>query len=531
VLPPAPPQPHSLPSGPGTLLPLGSTTPRIYTPPLTTGDPGPCGCGCALSPATSHGFEVDTFARDVVGEPLDKWQRWAAIHGLELLPDGRPRFRRLLLLVARQNGKTHLLKILTLYWLFVHRWPLILGMSTNLDYAKEAWEKTIETAEYTECLAAMVPARGIRRTNGEQTLTTSERCRYKIAASNRRGGRSLSIDRLVSDELREHQTWDSYNAAYPAMNARPYGQAWFLSNAGDDTSIVLNSLRDDAIRYIESGTGDPRLGILEWSGPDDCDLEDVDALAAANPNVGHRTDWDTLLGPARAAKEAGGEQEAGFRTENLCQRVNGMDPAVNIDAWVASGPPAMPAVPLDGPMRRRLALAWDLTPDGLHATVYAAAVGPDGLVYLDPVKSWTGVRASAELRRELPQLTAKIKPVVVGWIPSGPGASVAADLAKRKGVRSWAPPGVRVEAIREEVTQVCMGFAELVRSRGARHGGDPLLTAQLRTAAKGRRGDAWVFVRSRAGYVDAVYAAAAAAHLARTTPGPLQVDKVISVPR
>jgi hypothetical protein len=468
----------------------------------------------------------------VIEQPFDPWQRWAVIHGGELLPDGRPRFRRLLLLVARQNGKTHLLKILTLFWLFVERWPLTLGMSTNLDYAKEAWEKTLETAETVECLATMIPTRGgVRRTNGEQMITTAERCRYKIAASNRRGGRSLSVDRLVSDELREHQTWDSYNAAYPAMNARPYGQAWFLSNAGDDSSVVLNSLRDDAVAYATTGTGDPRLGIIEWSAPDGCDLDDVDALAAANPNVGRRTDWDTLLGPAQAAKLAGGEQESGFRTENLCQRIRSMDPAVNLDAWMASGPPAQPVVPLEGPMRKRLALAWDLTPDGLHATLYAAAAGDDGLVYLDVVQAWSGARASAQLRNDLPELVARIKPTAVGWLPSGPGAAVAADLAARKGIRSWAPAGVRVEAIAKETTQVCMGFAELVRTRGARHTGDPLLTAQLSTAAKGHRGDAWVFVRTKAGYVDAVYAAAAAAHLARTMPRPLQVSEVLSVPR
>jgi hypothetical protein len=45
-------------------------------------------------------------------------------------------------LVARQNGKTHALKVLGLYWQFVEMWPLILGMSTNLEYAREAWEKS-----------------------------------------------------------------------------------------------------------------------------------------------------------------------------------------------------------------------------------------------------------------------------------------------------------------------------------------------------------------------------------------------------
>ncbi|MEK8107422.1 hypothetical protein NKG94_23895 [Micromonospora sp. M12] len=46
-----------------------------------SGDPGPCGCGCALTRATSYGFEVDDFARDTLQHPLDPWQRWLAIHG------------------------------------------------------------------------------------------------------------------------------------------------------------------------------------------------------------------------------------------------------------------------------------------------------------------------------------------------------------------------------------------------------------------------------------------------------------------
>jgi hypothetical protein len=114
----------------------GRVEPRIFTPPLRE-----------LTPETSYGFAVIEFAEHVLLEPLDPWQQWLVIHAGELLPDGRPRFRTVLVLVARQAGKTHALKVLGLYWQFVEQWPLILGMSTNLDYAREAWEKACIVAE------------------------------------------------------------------------------------------------------------------------------------------------------------------------------------------------------------------------------------------------------------------------------------------------------------------------------------------------------------------------------------------------
>lgn len=68
------------------------TLPRLFTAPLVTGPPGPCGCGCALTPDTSDGFDVAAWAADVLHAPLRGWQRWLLIHGLELAAGGRPRF-------------------------------------------------------------------------------------------------------------------------------------------------------------------------------------------------------------------------------------------------------------------------------------------------------------------------------------------------------------------------------------------------------------------------------------------------------
>ncbi|MEV6348566.1 terminase [Actinoplanes sp. NPDC051851] len=488
---------------------LGRSEPRLWTRPLRP-----------LTPATSYGYAVVDFAREVLGAPLDPWQEWLVIHAGEMLEDGRPRFRTVLVLVARQAGKTHLCTVLALFWMFVEKWPLTLGMSTMLEYAREAWDAARVLAEDVDELAEQLPRNAVKEGNNDVRLLTSHGTRYKIAAATRRGGRSLRIDRLIIDELREHSTWQAWNASTNAMTARPFGQAWAITNQGDESAVVLESLRKSALTYLETGVGDPRLGVFEWSGPDGCELDDVEALAQANPNVGRRTHWDDLLGPARRAKAAGGEEESGFRTEVLCQRVRLLDPAIDPRRWKACcDPGALDDAPA-------FAACVDLSPDGTHATLAVAAVLEDGRVRVETVAEWTGPAAAAGLERDLPGWIERNRPKALGWFPAGPAAAVAASLADRRkdGVRGWPPRGVRVAEIRGETTAATMGLVKEVTARTLAHSGQEMLDAQVAGAERATRGDGWVFTR-KAGPVDAVYAVAGAVQLARTLPKPRRVSR------
>ena len=494
---------------------LGHTTPRLWTPPLRP-----------LTPDTSYGFDVVEFARDRLYFPLDPWQQWQAIHAGELLPDGRPRFRIVLVLVARQNGKTTLPVILSLYWQFIEAVPLILGTSTKLDYAKESWQKAVKLAEKAPDLAELLPRpRWHRDANGEQESwvsildedgkPTGDNSRYKIAASNAEGGRSLTIHRLILDELRQHHDYSAYDASEPTTTAVWDAQIWALSNAGDDNSVVLNDLRESALEFIETGEGDYRLGLFEWSAPEGADPRDLEALAMANPNLGRRIDPEALLAKAERAIKKGGLALTGFQTENMCIRVKKMDPALDPAGWrdcaIAGN--------LNG-ARSRIAACIDVAPDELHATLYAAAVMPNDRTRVDFVQAWEGAECTKQLRRDLPGILRRIQPQTLGWFPNGPAAAITADLAKRKTRTGWPPAGVTVTDIKAELPSVCMGFAEQVKARAIEHGDDPLLNAQAGPAERLKRGDMWVFSRKGEGHVDAVYAAAGAAHLARTLPPP-----------
>lgn len=512
---------------------LGSVTPRLFTPPLVLGDPGPCGCGCALTDETSMGFAVAEWAADVLHYAPDPWQRWLLIHGLELLPDGRPRFRTLLVEVARQNGKTTLLVILALWWQFVCEVEMVLGTSTKLDYAKESWHKSVRVAEAAPALRAQRGRRWTREANGEQESWTTSSSRYKIAPSNEEGGRSLTVDRLILDELRQHHDYSAWAASVNAGNAVTNFQAWGITNAGTDRSVVLNDLHDSAEVFItwaldqhaegraiaevlDQAPGDYRTGMFSWSCTEDMDPLDPAALAIANPQLGHRVELDTLMGAARVAAAAGGEALAKFKTEAMCIRVRSENLAVDLSAWGQS-------VELGGleAYRGRLAACLDVSPDGAHATLVVAAVLPDGRVRVEAVASWD---ALARVRAELPGWLERVRPYTFGWFPATGAAALTTELGQRKtGRAGWPPRGVRVAEIKGETPAVVMGFAALVTERGVVHSGQELITTHLGNAEKRWRGSGgeWIFDRRPgAGHITAAYATAGAVHLARTVPAP-----------
>lgn len=522
-------------------LPLGHVVPRIFTPPLPHDDPGPCDCGaegnfdyclcrcvcgCALSPETSFGFSVIRFALNTVKQPLFEWQRWLVIHGGELGPDGAPRFRELLILVARQNGKSFLLVILALWWMFVECVELVLGTSSKLEYAKEAWRKAVRIVENNEELWRYCnPRRYMREGNNDVVLyTKGENSRYKIAAANDDAGRSMTVDRLILDEFRRHFDWTCYNAAVYTQQAVWDAQAWIITNQGDYRSAPLHSLRKSAITGLKEKNGNPALFIAEWSGDKGADQEFrakgvtplvTTAIAQANPTVGRAMRWDAIINQAwKVHQSQDPEMINGFIIEALCMEVDQVDPAIDQFAWTECNRGGN----LDA-LRDRIALVFDVSLDGLHVTLTAAARRDDGLVVADVVKAWDGPQAKAQFRKEIGGMVRKVKPRSFGWFPGGPAAVMAAELAKRKarpGELPWPPKGVDVAEIRDDATAACMGLADLVTARQLSHGDDPLQTAHILAADKLVQGERWRFMRRGAGQCDAAYALAGAVHLART---------------
>jgi hypothetical protein len=436
--------------------------------------------------------------------PLDPWQRWLVIHAGELLPNGWPRFRQVLTMVARQNGKTHLLIVLSLFWMWVQRVPLVLGTSTKLDYSRESWMKAVEFARSSPDLSRAISSRdAIRKANGEQEIIASfaqfddagelvvdgndqpiyQRARYKIAAANDEGGRSLTVHRLIEDEIRQHHDYSAHSAAENAMQAVADGQAWAISNEGDDRSIVLHEMYDDAVAFITSGEGDYRLGLFAWSAPEGSDPDDVAALAQANPNLGRvRPDGtagiavDSLIGKARRAKLKGGEQLARFKVEAMCMRV-----------------PSLRSSELD--VERFARLVSDERPEGqpvfflavagaLKRSVIAVAAMRGGIPHVELADDLEGV---SEVTGRLAELADRY-----------PGARFA--MAAASPARKSLDPLLQAAGIEMEyhtVTDVASGCAHLqalISDDALTFSGDDAIVTSMRAAVMRKLdGGAWIW--------------------------------------
>lgn len=467
---------------------LGREEPRLWTRPLRR-----------LTKNATLGHECIAFAEQILGATLLPWQKWWLLHALELKRDGTFRYRTILTLVARQQGKTTLIKIVCLWAMYLGRAELVLGAAQSLDIAKEAWDGATQLAQDNPELSPEIAA--VRRTNGENTLTLSSGARYRITAATGKAGRGLSVDVLVLDELREHQSFAAWAALSKTTMARPNALILCISNAGDDDSVVLNQLRSAAL-----AEADESLGLFEWSAPDGCDLHDPAAWAQAMPALGHGPFTVAAVRSALAT-----DPPATFRTELLCQRVTVLDAAVDVAGWKAG---ADPTGTLARQRRSRIAVAVEAAPDGGHVALVGAAVLPDGRVRVAVAKAWP---TTDQARRELGPLLKQMRPAAVAWFPAGPTAALGAEL---RGFKAAAITG-------QAVNEACMSFADLVLNHRILHPDDPLLNTHISNAQRLLVGDGWRFARRGVGEINTAYAAAGAVHAARTMPAPVGKPRLI----
>ncbi len=348
-------------------------------PPVVVGHSVP-----RIAPPLPLRADTDKFRQmaAAMGITLMPWQETAATYLTALDADDLHLYREVCIVVARQNGKTELMKPLIVQGL--RRGLRILHIAQTRELPRIMF-RVIATAFANEPnLFAKRPGRGgkmqtvwPRYGSGQEEIEMANGGLYRIAAANSGGARGLSIDLVIIDELREMETDDVIASAEPTMTMSPDPQMIYLSNAGTEASVVLNNIRKRAGM-------DDSLAYLEWSAQPERPADDVQGWAEANPALGHYPQVMRTLEAKYLSHKLAGTMPT-FETEHLCRWVVTLrERLVEEQAWLAcegeTEKPRRPmmAIAMDpSGTRASAAIAWRQTDDKIAVRVIYDIADPD----------------------------------------------------------------------------------------------------------------------------------------------------------
>lgn len=366
----------------------------------------------------------------MLGQPFMPWQVQVAEVANEVLPNGLPAFREVIVSVPRQQGKTTWLLSQTLERCTLRDRPQRVAYTaqTGSDARKKLLEDQVPIIEASRMRAAV---QQVSRAQGNEGVLFRNGSRVSVLASGVSAGHGKIIDLGEIDEAFDDTDDRREQAILPAMVTRPDAQLIIVSTMGTDASVYLN-------RKVELGRAAAMEGrtegvaYFEWAIPEDEDIEDPRAWWLGMPALGY-TITEQVVAHARSTMT-----EGEFRRAFGNQRTRSDERVIPEVTWRA-------ACRGDVAPSGSLSFAWDVSPDRDWATI--AVVG-------DGVGEITSRNGMADHRPG------------VGWVPARL-AELQADHGGTVSVDARGPGGALipdVEAAGVVVNE--MGATEVIQGCG-----------------------------------------------------------------
>jgi phage terminase large subunit-like protein len=316
---------------------------------------------------------------EMIKMPLLPWQKFVLTDMLRVDSKGMWIRKTNLLLVARQNGKTHLTRMVILAHLLKWDSKNIIIASSNRAMALDTFRQVAQVLEGNLQLMELVKA--IRYANGTESIEMKDGRRLDVVAATRDGSRGRTADALFLDEVREW-TEEAYRAAMPVTRARPNAHTFLTSNAGDAYSTVLNDLRERAQDYPPKS-----FGYYEYSAPQYCKINDKAAWALANPALGHMVTLEAL------EESVATSPIENTRTELLCQWIDSLS-----SPWPHGILEETSDSTLEIPPGAYTVFGFDVSPSRRNASLVAGQLLPDGRIGVGILQTWSSQVAVDDLK-------------------------------------------------------------------------------------------------------------------------------------
>jgi hypothetical protein len=323
-------------------------------------------------------FIADAEAR--TSKPLRWWQRLVATRLLEVDDQERLVWETIVLSMARQLGKSWLLRELCL-------WRIHQG-----DRFGEPQDVLHTGKDLAVCKEVQRPARGwakrrpdafkVREVNGQEEIEYLEDAsRWMLRAKEAVYGYSVSFG--AADEAWKVPAASIEEGLTPTMAERNQAQLLLVSTAHRRATTLMLRRRQVALADLEGGDGDL---LIEWSAPAGAALDDVDAWRLASPHWTPRR--ERLISKQLAALRAGEiddpeepDPEQSYRAQWLNEWPRKVTEPLQGDELLPSGLWAE----YTEPSVVSTDSVWVAVEDdyGLGAAVAAAALTDDGRIEVD----------------------------------------------------------------------------------------------------------------------------------------------------
>lgn len=412
----------------------------------------------------SRGWQLAKIAA-MLGTPLMPWQQLVADVGLELLPDGMPAYRQVVVTVPRQNGKTTLMLAWELHralmWGDDRRQIVVYGATDGVASGKKLLTDQLPILESSKLAAAL---ESVRRAQSQEAFVFGNGSRLEVMGSRESSLHGRTVDLAVADEVWDDEDDRREQAILPAMATRHDGQYIVISTAGILKSVYLRRKVDQGREFAANDVGEG-TAYFEWSADEDADPDDPQTWWSCMPALGH-TITEAVVRHARDSME-----DDEFRRAYLNQWTGAQVRVIPPETWVA--------VCGDFEASGRVAFAIDCNPERSAGAV--AVCDADRTVEVVDYRMGMGwiVGRAVELAEKYDAS------VVVD--PQGPAGALIPELEAAK-VKVLAPSA-------QDVTHAAGVFYDAVMDAQIRVRANEQLNRAVDGARRRTVGDRWAWAR------------------------------------
>ena len=440
----------------------GATKPRVHTP--------------LLKGASRYQEVLDMIDR-LKMDKLMPYQEFVLKDMMSVDKKNNYRRKTSLLLISRQNGKSHLGRVRVIWGMFYGGEKKLIIMSANRATSLMLFREIAWIIESTPELKAMTKV--IRYANGGERIELLNGATLDVISDNSSSPRGRTADFLWIDEIREISE-DGYKAAVPVTRARANSQTFLTSNAGDAFSAVLNNLVERAKEYPPE-----TFGYYEYSAPQYCKIDITldsfwrDAVVPSNPALGYIITKESIEEAIATA------QIETTRTETLCQFVDSLQ-----SPWPFGILEDTSDNTLEIAVGAYTIFGFDVSPSRRNASLVAGQLLPDGRIGIGIMQTWSSQVAVDDLK-----IAAEIK----GWCDLFHPRMVCYDKYATQSIADrLKQAGVMTEDVSgQQFYQACGDLLTGLVTHKVVHNGQAELIQQMNNCAAKVNDSAWRIVKRR----------------------------------